>query len=68
MTTTDNRPVKFPGTLEEAAANYHTHDFITYQFGEDDFETECVNCFCRPWGQVAQYPCGVEPPREIVIR
>lgn len=54
-----NRPIPFQGTPEEAEANYHSHTFS----GEDD---RCFACDCKPWHKAADYPCGVEPPRETV--
>lgn len=56
-----NRPVKFPGTEAEAAANFATHKFI---WGDDD--TRCWDCDCRPSYISASWPCGAEVPREIV--
>lgn len=44
-------PRIFPGTPEQAAANYDTH-----QFGD---EGRCWNCDCRPWGLWASWPCNV---------
>lgn len=52
-----NRPAPLTGSEEDLARNYATHVFM------DD---RCAMCDCRPWGTVAQYPCGVEPPREDV--
>ena len=61
---TINRPKDFPGTPEEIAANRETHAFF------DGFDPEegarCAVCDCRPGGTVAQWPCGQEPPREII--
>lgn len=58
MTTmTVNRPVEFPGTVEEARANYLTHNFYDFR---------CLNCDCNEWGTTKDYPCGVNPPRETV--
>jgi hypothetical protein len=51
-----NAPKKFDGTIEEAQANYRSHYFI---------DGRCADCDCRPFGRVASYPCGVEPPRVI---
>ena len=47
-------PRPFPGTKEEAAANYATHDF-------DWEEMRCWKCDCRPHGQWANWPCEVDP-------
>ena len=56
-----NRPVAFQGTEEQRRANHATHDIHTYQFGEDDYESECVGCCCSPYGAVYDHPCGTEP-------
>lgn len=58
-----NRPVAFPGTAEEAAANYQTHDWIVESPEEP---LRCAVCDCKFWHVAANYPCGVEPPRETV--
>lgn len=55
-TITVNAPVPFAGTPEEREANYNTHAF-------DPEYARCVYCDCRPWGRVAEYPCGAEVPR-----
>lgn len=47
-------PARFAGTDAEREANRRTHAF---------YEDRCMNCDCRPWGRVAEWPCGVEPPR-----
>lgn len=49
-----NAPARFDGTPEEAAANYASHWFV---------DGRCLDCDCRPFGRVASWPCGVEPPR-----
>lgn len=54
-------PVRFPGTAEEAAANYATHYFS----GEPGDE-RCFDCDCRPSHEAASYPCGAHVPREYV--
>ena len=36
--------------------------------GEDDYETRCSRCDCKPWHVAADYRCGTEPPREEVKR
>jgi hypothetical protein len=51
---TVNAPMKFQGTADEAAANYRSHWFV---------DGRCMDCDCRPFGRVASWPCGVEPPR-----
>jgi len=53
---TVNAPAPFTGTEEERQANYASHYF--------DWEFQrCMDCDCRPWGEVANYPCGAEVPR-----
>lgn len=54
---TVDRPVAFPGTEEEKIANRNSHMM---------FQGRCMNCDCNNWGTVRDYPCGQEPPREIV--
>lgn len=49
-----NAPMRFEGTAEEAAANFRSHHFV---------DGRCWNCDCRPFGRIASWPCGVEPPR-----
>lgn len=53
-----DRPASFPGTREEIEANFATHSF-------DEYEQRCGFCDCRPWGYIAEWPCGTEPPRVI---
>lgn len=62
QTTTLNRPVAFPGTPAEAVANYQTHQWYDYEGG-----TECDGCCAKIWHVAASYPCGTEPPREVVV-
>jgi len=52
-------PVPFPGTAEQAIANAYTHVF------DDDPDTRCMNCDCRPSHVAASYPFGEEPPRYV---
>ena len=56
-------PAPFTGSQAEREANYDTHHFHTYQYAEDDFETRCASCDCRPTHVAASYPCGTAPPR-----
>lgn len=49
-----NAPMKFTGGNAQAETNRGTHWFI---------DGRCADCDCRPWGRVAEWPCGVEPPR-----
>lgn len=56
---TINRPVAFKGSEAEMQANRRTHDFRGIDY-------RCMACDCKPWHAAADYPCGTEPPREIV--
>jgi len=56
-----NQPVAFPGTAEEAAANYKGHMWF-----QEEFDAACWRCDAKPWHKAASYPCGEEPPRETV--
>jgi hypothetical protein len=47
-------PMRFSGTQAQRDANRDSHFFINGR---------CADCDCRPWGRVAEWPCGVEPPR-----
>lgn len=47
-------PKRFEGTQEEKDRNRRSHYFI---------DGRCADCDCRPWGRIAEWPCGVEPPR-----
>ena len=49
-------PAEFPGTAEEKRANRLSHHI-------DPMFQRCVECDCRPWGRVAEWPCGAEVPR-----
>lgn len=60
-TMTIDRPVRFSGSDEQAAANRLTHSF-----DYSDGDTRCMFCDCRPSHAAASYPCGEQPPREIV--
>jgi hypothetical protein len=52
-----DRPQEFPGSDAEKEANWQTHNF-------DQFDQRCFDCDCRPWGRLAQWPCGADVPRE----
>ena len=54
-----NAPIPFSGDLEQRLANRDTHYF-------DPEYNRCINCDCRPWGEVANYPCGESVPRADV--
>lgn len=60
--TTLNRPVKFPGTREQANRNFNTHAWGTI----DGENYACGACDARPWSATAEYPCGEEPERETI--
>lgn len=62
-----NVPVPFTGTPEEIAANYRTHHFQSWTLGDDFGDTRCSKCDCKPWHKAADYPCGTEPQRMVVI-
>lgn len=51
-------PMKFAGSPGEQIANYNSH-----QFDPDD--ARCRECDCRPWGRLADWPCGAEVPRVL---
>lgn len=53
---TCSAPARFPGTPEEREANRRTHWF------DPQFD-RCVDCDCRPWGRIAEWPCGTRVPR-----
>jgi hypothetical protein len=57
-----NRPVRFQGTREQAAANFATHDFVW-----SDEDVRCNKCDCIPGGTISSYPCGTVVPRETVL-
>ena len=39
--------------------NIEPHDTHTWVLTDD----RCLVCDCKPWGEVAKWPCGFEPPR-----
>jgi hypothetical protein len=53
-----DQPMRFPGTREEVLANLATHWF-DYQYDR------CCGCDCRPWGALAEWPCGADVPRVL---
>jgi hypothetical protein len=57
-----DRPVPFGGTPEQATANYVTHHWTF-----DGDVLVCLHCDSKSWHESASYPCGEDPPREIVI-
>lgn len=54
------RPMEHPGTEAERWANFETHWW-------NHESSRCDNCDCRPWGDVAFWPCGAEVPRVITV-
>jgi hypothetical protein len=59
-----SRPMMFPGTEEELAANAASHDWrITGSFQEHPEQTRCESCGCKVGGPTATWPCGTTPPR-----
>jgi hypothetical protein len=52
-------PIPFPGSEEEAAANFATHSFAW----DDGSDVRCWGCDSRPSYVAASYPCGAEVPR-----
>lgn len=59
--TTLDRPRDFDGTLEEIRENRETHRWAAY-----DDEVVCARCDASNWSVAADYPCGIDPPREII--
>lgn len=57
-----DRPVPFNGSPEQARINFNSHNWARV----GDLEG-CLDCDCKPWYATSQYPCGFEPPREIVL-
>lgn len=62
MTTWD-RPIPFDGPPEQRAINRASHAWIR---PAPDETPECMDCMAKSWHAAADYPCGVEPPREQV--
>lgn len=60
-----DRPIPFKGSQEERIANRQTHYWGLISFADID-EVRCLDCDCKPWHVAADYPCGEEPPREVV--
>ena len=58
-----DRPVRFSGSPEQRAANRATHRWVQ---PAPDETYECMDCLAKSWHAAADYPCGTEPPREIV--
>lgn len=57
-------PVRFQGSVEEAAANRQTHCFDNDPNGDG----RCYDCDCRPTHAAASYSCGAVVPRQVVAR
>lgn len=60
---TVDRPISFQGTPDERLANYNSHSWTYYDHEEP---AECNSCCAKAYHVAADYPCGVEPPREII--
>lgn len=60
--TTINSPMRFHGTAEQREANIDSHRWTTF----DGEEYRCTFCDCKPWHTAAQWPCGVDVPRQDV--
>ena len=61
-----NVPVPFPGTEEECLENLATHDWPA----RSDFipkETSCRRCKAKVLHKASTYPCGEEPPRQMLV-
>lgn len=56
-----NAPIKFQGSEEERLVNRLTHNFVSF---DPEEPMECMDCCARTYHVAADYPCGVEPPRE----
>jgi len=54
-------PMKFAGSIAERDTNLASHSF-------DPNEGRCIHCDCRPWGRIAEWVCGANPPRVIENR
>ena len=57
-----NEPIPFQGTQEEKERNYKSHHWMNC-----DHEFACLHCDSKEWHRSAQYPCGVEPGRQITV-
>lgn len=53
-------PQPWPGSDEERQANRLTHRFSGGSDGR------CWRCDCRPGHLAADWPCGVEPQRDLL--
>ena len=54
-------PMLFAGSQDERIANRDSHQY--------DYEyARCIHCDCRPWGRIAEWPCGAKVPRVIEER
>lgn len=58
-----NRPIRFEGTTQQKRANFNTH---SWDGGWGEETRICRDCGSKDWHAAAEYPCGVEPPRETV--
>ena len=55
--STINQPISNPDR-DAAQDNWNTHSF--------GYGDRCAACDCRPYGRVAQWPCGADVERETV--
>ena len=59
-----DRPVRFTGSPAQAAANRNSHRWVQ---PAPDETYQCMDCDAKTWHAAADYPCGTEVPREVVI-
>lgn len=57
-------PKPFDGTDEERDANRATHHWVQ----DSIISLVCAHCDAKGWHVAADYPCGTEPPRIIVVQ
>ena len=57
-------PVPFPGTEEEKHVNRETHNWVK----ESLTETVCTQCGVYVWMVASNYPCGEDPPTQIIFK
>ena len=57
--TFTSSPYAFPGTPAQVQSNMDSHHF----YWEDEGDTRCGHCDCRPSMVSATWPCGTHVPR-----
>ncbi len=57
----NTRPQRFQGSDSERWENRLTH-----RWGNFDGQTMCGVCDAKPFHVAAEWPCGVNPPREPI--